>query len=46
MEQVLPGQDPNTPDEDPITRSNDFKDAGEWDEASRILMEALESDLR
>jgi len=46
MEQVLPGQDPNDPDEDPITRSNDFKDGGDGDEASRILMEVLESDLR
>lgn len=46
MEQVLPGEDPDEPDLDVITLSNDLKEAGEWDEAERLLMEALETDLR
>lgn len=46
MEQVLPGEDPNEPDQDVITRSNELKEVGERDEATRILMEALETDLR
>ena len=33
MEQVLPGEDPNDPFDDPITQSNDLKDAGERSEA-------------
>lgn len=39
MEQVLPGEDPEDPFDDPITRSNDLMDAGERAEAIRILME-------
>jgi tetratricopeptide (TPR) repeat protein len=46
MEQVLPGEDPNEPDQDLITRANDLKDVGVRDEAARILMEALATDLR
>lgn len=46
MEQVLPGEDPDDPFNDPITRSNDLKDAGEWAEAIRILMELCQADLR
>jgi len=46
MEQVLPREDPNNPDEDPITRSSDMKNAGEADEARHVRMEALESDVR
>jgi len=46
MEQVLPGDDPDDPFADPITESNDLKDAGDRMEARRILMELCESDLR
>lgn len=46
MEQVLPGTDPDDPDSDPIIESNDFKDAGDIDEARRILMELCRADLR
>jgi tetratricopeptide (TPR) repeat protein len=46
MEQVLPGEDPDDPFNDPITRSNDFKDAGERAEAIKILMELCQVDLR
>lgn len=46
MEQVLPGEDPNDPFEDPITQSNDLLDAGERAKAVRILMDLCEADLR
>jgi hypothetical protein len=46
MEQVLPGADPDDPFLDPITESNDLKDAGEHQKARRILMELCQSDLR
>ena len=46
MEQVLPGEDPDDPFNDPITRSNDLKDAGERGEAVKILMELCQADLR
>jgi hypothetical protein len=46
MEQVLPGQDSDDPFDDPITKSNDLKDAGEWAEAEKILMELCQADLR
>ncbi len=46
MEQVLPGEDPDDPFSDPITRSNDLKDAGEQAEAIKILMELCLADLR
>jgi hypothetical protein len=46
MEQVIPGEDPEDPFDDPITRSNDLKNAGDLDEAYRILMELAEADLR
>jgi len=46
MEQVLPGDDPDDPFADPITESNDLKDAGDQMEAHKILMELCESDLR
>ena len=39
MEQVLPGEDPDDPFNDPITRSNDLKDAGGRAEAEKILMQ-------
>jgi len=46
MEQVLPGEDPDNPFDDPITRSNDLKDTGERGEAEKILMELCQADLR
>ena len=46
MEQVLPGADPDDPDADPITNSNDLKDTGDGEEAHRILMELCQADLR
>lgn len=46
MEQVLPGADPDDPYDDPITRSNELKDAGQWAEARKILMELCQADLR
>ncbi len=46
MEQLLPGEDPDDPFEDPIIRSNDLVDAGEWVEAEKILMDLCQADLR
>lgn len=46
MEQVLPGRDSDDPFDDPITRSNDLKEVGEWAEAEKILMELCQEDLR
>jgi len=46
MEQVLPGENPDDPFNDPITRSNDLKDAGKRAEAIKILMELCQADLR
>ena len=46
MEQVLPGEVPDDPFNDPITRSNDLKNAGERAEADKILMELCQEDLR
>jgi hypothetical protein len=46
MEQVLPGQDPDDPFSDPITESNDLRDAGERAEAYGILMDLCQADLR
>jgi len=46
MEQVLPGADPTDLYSDPITESNDLKDAGDRLQAMRILMELCHSDLR
>ena len=46
MEQVLPGEAPDDPFNDPITRSNDLKDAGEGAEAEKIMMELCQEDLR
>ncbi len=46
MEQVLPGEDPGDPFEDPITESNDLKDAGDHPGAHKILMDLCHSDLR
>ncbi len=46
MEQVLPGADPDDPDGDPITDSNDLRNAGDHEQAHRILMELCQADLR
>ncbi|MDX9861662.1 MAG: hypothetical protein RBS99_12175 [Rhodospirillales bacterium] len=46
MEQVLPGEDPDDPFNDPITRSIDLMDAGERAAAIKILMELCQADLR
>ncbi|MGD8836746.1 MAG: hypothetical protein PVJ84_04885 [Desulfobacteraceae bacterium] len=46
MEQVLPGEDPNDPFDDPITRSNDLRDTGRRADAIKILMELCQADLR
>jgi hypothetical protein len=46
MGQVIPGEDPEDPFEDPVLRANDLKAAGELDEAYRLLMEMAEADLR
>ena len=46
MEQVLPGKDPEDPDSDPITESNELKDAGHRHEARKLLMKLCEGDLR
>ncbi len=46
MEQVLPGADPEDPDSDPITESNDLKDAGDRREGRKVLMKLCGGDLR
>ncbi len=46
MEQVVPGQSPDDPFDDPITSSNDLKEAGERVEAIKILMDLCDADLR
>jgi len=46
MEQVLPGWDPEGADDDPISRSNDLREAGEDSEAYRILADCCLADLR
>lgn len=43
MEQVLAGTDPNDPDIDPIVESNELKEAGDVEGASRMLMGAARS---
>jgi len=46
MERVLPGEDPDDPLSDPIIEAADLKDAGNYKEAQRILMDLCEADLR
>lgn len=46
MEQSLPGADFDDPFSDPITISNDLKEAGDYAGASRVLMDLCQSDLR
>jgi hypothetical protein len=46
MEQVLPGEDPDNPDTDPILEAVEPKQAGDRKKARRMLMDMLASDLR
>ena len=46
MQQVLPGEDPEDPFSDPITESNDRKDAGDFSGAEKLLTGVCEADLR
>jgi tetratricopeptide (TPR) repeat protein len=46
MEQVLPGQDPDDPDDDPIVRASELNAGGDSRGARRILMDLLAADLR
>jgi hypothetical protein len=46
MEQVLPGDDRSDVDSDPIIRSNDLKDAGDFVAARKVLMDLCHADLR
>jgi hypothetical protein len=46
MEQVLPGADPDDPFSDPITESNDLKEADDDSGAYKVLMDLCQSDLR
>jgi hypothetical protein len=46
MEQVLPGEDPDDLDTDPILEAVELKEAGDSPGARRILMSLLAADLR
>ena len=46
MEQVLPGEDPDNPDTDPILEAVDLNEAGDHHGARRMLMDLLSADLR
>jgi len=46
IENVIPGADPNDPFSDPINEAADLKEAGNYKEADRILMDLCEADLR
>jgi hypothetical protein len=46
MEQVLPGEDPDDPDTDPILDAVELKEAGDSLGAYRMLMSLLAADLR
>jgi hypothetical protein len=46
MEQLVPGQDPEDFDSDPIVEAVDLKDAGELGDAEARLMDLLAQDLR
>lgn len=46
MEQVLPGEDPDNPDTDPILEAVDLYQAGDYRKADRMLMDTLAADLR
>jgi hypothetical protein len=46
MEQVIPGEDPDNPDTDPILEAVELKQAGDRRGARRMLMDVLKADLR
>jgi len=46
MEQILPGEDPDDPFNDPIIQSNELKNASERAKAITILMGLCQADLR
>jgi hypothetical protein len=46
FEQVIPGEDPENPDSDPITEAADLYQGGDIGEASELLMDVLQADLR
>ena len=46
MQQLLLGENPDDPFSDPITESNDLKDAGDFAGAEKLLNEMCETDLR
>ena len=46
MEQVIPGEDPEEPLEDPIMEANDLKDSGDFHGAHDMLMSLCRADLR
>jgi tetratricopeptide (TPR) repeat protein len=46
MEQVIPGEDPDDPCGDPVTRANDYKNAGDFTAAFKILTDLCQADLR
>lgn len=46
MEQVMPGVDPDDWEADPISESNDLKEAGDRKGAKAMLMELCRADLR
>lgn len=46
MEQVLPGEDPDDPDADPIIEAVERSEAGDRKGARELLMKLLEQDLR
>jgi tetratricopeptide (TPR) repeat protein len=46
MEQVIPGEDLHDPATDPILESVELKEAGDYGEAHRTLMNLLIADLR
>jgi tetratricopeptide (TPR) repeat protein len=46
MEQIIPFEDPDDPDSDPITQSVDFYESGDRCSAFQILGELLAEDLR
>ncbi len=46
MEQVIPGEDPEEPLDDPISEANDLKDSGDFHGAHDMLMSLCRADLR
>lgn len=46
MEQVLPGENPNDPDTDPVLDVLELKEAGDYVGVQRMLMTLLAADLR